>query len=243
MYLIVGLGNPGQQYAHTRHNAGFDALEVLARRLNVSICRKKDDALIGECFIAGQKTLLVMPQTYMNLSGHAVSALLHYFRIPMENLLVIYDDIDLPPGHIRIRKNGSAGTHNGMRSIVEQLGSDQFPRIRIGVGDRPAGADLAAWVLGHSADPEERQLMDEAFQQAALAVECFVREGVEAAMRTYNTKKQKKPKEQTKERDAGDSVPSQGVGQSPATPASADGTRCAADGATPDQTQNEGANS
>ncbi len=197
MYLIVGLGNPGQQYAHTRHNAGFDALSVLADQLNVSITRKKDEALIGECFIGGQKTLLCMPQTFMNLSGHAVSALLNYFRIPMENLLVIYDDIDLPPGSVRIRKNGSAGTHNGMRSIVEQLGSDQFARVRIGVGDRPAGADLAAWVLGHIADPEEQKLVEESFRQAALACECFVQEGVEAAMCKYNTKKKKKPKQES----------------------------------------------
>ena len=199
MYLIVGLGNPGQQYAHTRHNAGFDALAVVADRLNVSITRKKEDALIGECYIGGQKTLLCMPQTFMNLSGNAVSALMNYFRIPLENLLVIYDDIDLPPGTVRIRKNGSAGTHNGMRSIVEQLGSEQFARVRIGVGDRPAGADLAAWVLGHVADAQERELLAESFQQAALAVECFVKEGPEAAMCKYNTKKQKKKKEQTEE--------------------------------------------
>ena len=194
MYLIVGLGNPGQQYAHTRHNAGFDALDVLAQQLNVSITRKKEDALVGECYIGSEKTLLCMPQTYMNLSGFAVSGLMNYFRIPMENLLVIYDDIDLPPGTVRIRKNGSAGTHNGMRSIVEQLGTDQFARVRIGVGDRPAGADLAAWVLGHIGDSEERQLVEESFRQAALACECFVKEGVEAAMCKYNTKKKKKPK-------------------------------------------------
>ena len=202
MYLIVGLGNPGQQYAHTRHNAGFDALAQLADEMNVSITRKKDDALIGECFIGGQKTLLCMPQTFMNLSGHAVSGLMNYFRIPMENLLVIYDDIDLPPGTVRIRKNGSAGTHNGMRSIVEQLGSDQFARVRIGVGDRPAGGDLAAWVLGHIADPEERKLVEESFRQAAMACQCFVKEGVEAAMCKYNTKKKKKPKQEPVEEAA-----------------------------------------
>ncbi|MBE5815298.1 MAG: aminoacyl-tRNA hydrolase [Clostridiales bacterium] len=205
MYLIVGLGNPGQQYTHTRHNAGFDALEELARGLNVSITRKKEDALIGECYIGTEKTLLCMPQTFMNLSGHAVSGLMHYFRIPMENLLVIYDDIDLPPGTVRIRKNGSAGTHNGMRSIVEQLGSDQFARVRIGVGDRPAGGDLAAWVLGHIADGEERKLVEESFRQAALACECFVKEGVETAMCKYNTKKKKKAKagEAAPEADSG----------------------------------------
>ena len=205
MYLIVGLGTPGQQYTHTRHNAGFDALEELARGLNVSITRKKEDALIGECYIGTEKTLLCMPQTFMNLSGHAVSGLMHYFRIPMENLLVIYDDIDLPPGTVRIRKNGSAGTHNGMRSIVEQLGSDQFARVRIGVGDRPAGGDLAAWVLGHIADGEERKLVEESFRQAALACECFVKEGVETAMCKYNTKKKKKAKagEAAPEADSG----------------------------------------
>ena len=139
MYLIVGLGNPGPKYAHTRHNVGFDVLDALAERLGVSISREKEKALLGECFVGGSKVILALPQTYMNLSGEAVSRLVNWYRVPLENLLVVYDDIDLAQGAIRIRKNGSAGTHNGMRSIMELLGSEAFPRLRVGVGQRANG--------------------------------------------------------------------------------------------------------
>ena len=184
-WIIVGLGNPGAQYAHTRHNAGFDALAVLADKLNVSITRKKDDALVGECYIGSEKTLLCMPQTYMNLSGYAVSGLMNYFRIPQENLLVIYDDIDLPPGTVRIRKNGSAGTHNGMRSIVEQLGTQDFPRIRVGTGDRPEGRDLADWVLSKFSAQEEKAL-GVSLKNAAEAALCIIDKGVPEAANKFN---------------------------------------------------------
>lgn len=193
MYLIVGLGNPGSKYAHTRHNVGFDVLEALSKKLNVSISRERDNALIGECFVGGQKVILAMPQTYMNLSGEAVMPLASYFKIPPENLMVVYDDIDIPQGHIRIRKNGSAGTHNGMRSIVGLLGYENFPRLRVGVGQKREGYELADWVLGHYIG-EEQEVADKAFAQAADAIVDYIQNGIDSAMRTYNTKKEKKKK-------------------------------------------------
>lgn len=193
MYLIVGLGNPGDKYAHTRHNVGFDVLEKLAKKLNVSISRQKDEALIGECFAGGQKVILALPQTYMNLSGEAVLRLMNYYKIDPENLLVAYDDIDLAPGFIRIRKNGSAGTHNGMRSIVGLLGYENFPRLRVGVGQRRDGYELVDWVLGHYIG-EEQDAMDRAFELAADAIVDYIQNGIESAMCKYNTKKTKKAK-------------------------------------------------
>ena len=193
MYLIVGLGNPGSKYAHTRHNVGFDVLDALSRKLGVSISRERDNALTGECFVGGQKVILAMPQTYMNLSGEAVLPLANYYKIPPENLLVVYDDIDLPQGHIRIRKNGSAGTHNGMRSIIGLLGYDNFPRLRVGVGQRREGYELVDWVLGHYIG-EEQEIMDKAFDLAADAVIDYIENGIESAMCKYNTKKPKKAK-------------------------------------------------
>lgn len=196
MFLIVGLGNPGQQYAHTRHNVGFDVMEKLAAKLNVSITKKKDYSDIGECFVGGQKVLLALPQTYMNLSGLAVKELMDYYKIPPENLCVIYDDIDLPQGFLRIRASGSAGTHNGMRSIVGETGLESFPRIRVGVGQRALGWQLADWVLSRYQTPEEQELADKAYEQAADAVLEYIQNGIQSAMTKYNTKKPKKEKPQ-----------------------------------------------
>ncbi len=197
MYLIVGLGNPGSKYAHTRHNVGFDVLEALSRKLNVSISREKHNALTGECFVGGQKVILALPQTFMNLSGEAVRPLCNFYKIPPENLLVVYDDIDIPQGHIRIRKNGSAGTHNGMRSIVGLLGYENFPRLRVGVGQKREGYELADWVLGHYIG-EEQDVADKAFQQAADAIVEYIEHGIDSAMTKYNTKKPKKQKPEPK---------------------------------------------
>ena len=202
MYLIVGLGNPGSKYAHTRHNVGFDVLEKLARKLNVSISREKDEALIGECFVGGQKVILALPQTYMNLSGEAVMRLVNYYKIDHEDLLVVYDDIDLAPGFIRIRKNGSAGTHNGMRSIIGLLGFENFPRLRVGVGQKREGYELADWVLGHYIG-EEADVQDKAFELAADAIVDYIQNGIESAMCKYNTKKPKKPKPEPKPEEEG----------------------------------------
>lgn len=202
MYLIVGLGNPGSKYAHTRHNVGFDVLEKLARKLNVSISREKDEALIGECFVGGQKVILALPQTYMNLSGEAVMRLVNYYKIDPADLLVVYDDIDLAPGFIRIRKNGSAGTHNGMRSIIGLLGFENFPRLRVGVGQKREGYELADWVLGHYIG-EEADVQDKAFELAADAIVDYIQNGIESAMCKYNTKKPKKPKPEPKPEEEG----------------------------------------
>ena len=165
MYLIVGLGNPGQQYAHTRHNVGFDVMAVLEKKLGVTISREKGYSQTADCFVDGQKVILALPQTYMNLSGLAVRELMDYYKIPPENVLVIYDDIDIPQGTVRIRPNGSAGTHNGMRSIVAETGTEDFPRIRVGVGQRGLGWNLADWVLSHYQTAEEQEIADKAWER------------------------------------------------------------------------------
>ena len=191
MYVIVGLGNPGAKYEHTRHNVGFDVLDKVAEKCGVNFTKEKEQALIAECFVAGEKVLLVKPQTYMNLSGVSVAGLARYYKIPTENILVIYDDIDLLPGNLRIRKNGSAGTHNGMRSIIAELGEDNFPRLRVGIGGRDPHYSLADWVLSRYDSPEAKKIAEEAYQLAADATLTFIKDGVAMAMQKYNTKKQK----------------------------------------------------
>ncbi len=194
MYLIAGLGNPGEKYEHTRHNVGFDVLALLADRLKIPVRRLHHQALVGEGVFAGQKVALCLPQTYMNLSGDAVSQLLRWYKIPPENLLVIYDDIDLAPGWLRIRPNGSAGTHNGMRSIVASIGTDAFPRIRVGIGGKPPAFELADWVLSRYHTPQEHQTAFDAYSSAADAAMEWMRSGVQSAMNKYNTQKPKPPK-------------------------------------------------
>lgn len=201
MYLIVGLGNPGKQYAHTRHNVGFDVLEKLSAKMGVSITRSKSKALVGEGFVAGQKVVLALPQTFMNLSGEAVQELAHWYRVEPEHLMIVYDDVDLAPGFIRIRKNGSAGTHNGMRSIIGCLGYENFPRLRVGVGQKREGYELADWVLGHYIG-EEADAADRAFDLAAEALLDYIQNGIESAMCKYNTKKPKKEKPKPEEGEA-----------------------------------------
>ena len=186
MYLIVGLGNPGAKYAHTRHNVGFDVVDTLARKLGVTIGRERDEALLGECFIAGQKTILALPQTYMNLSGEAVSRLVRWYRLPPENLMVVYDDVDLPQGSIRIRKNGSAGTHNGMRSILAETGISDFARIRVGIRDSEVNIPIINYVLA-SVRQEDYELFASALERAAKAAVMFVSgHPIEAVMNEYN---------------------------------------------------------
>lgn len=189
MYIIVGLGNPGKQYENTRHNIGFITLDQIADKHSISITKIKHKALVGEGRISGQKALLVKPQTYMNLSGNAVREIMEYYKEDTVNLLVIYDDIDIAPGSLRIRKKGSAGTHNGMRSIIYDLQSDNFPRIRIGIGtDRRM--PLEKYVLG-GFTREEKPLLENAVGQAVKAVECFVADGIDKAMNEYNIKPRK----------------------------------------------------
>jgi len=186
MYLIVGLGNPGDPYEHTRHNAGFDVLTLLAGKLDISIKRFKYRALIGKTQVNGAKVLLCKPQTYMNLSGESVCALMRWYRIKLDHLLIIYDDVDLPAGTIRVRREGSAGTHNGMRSIIDALGTQFFPRIRVGIGPKPERFELADWVLSPYHTAQERQVAFEAYHMAADAALAFVRHGIDSAMSGFN---------------------------------------------------------
>ncbi|MDD2648723.1 MAG: aminoacyl-tRNA hydrolase [Eubacteriales bacterium] len=192
MKLIVGLGNPGREYEHSRHNTGFDVLEILSQMTSTPIAKAQSRALIGQTSIGGDKVILARPQTFMNASGESVKPLMDFFKIPPENLLVIYDDIDIPQGSIRMRPNGSAGSHNGMKSIIYQLHSESFARLRVGVGQKPANWDLAAWVLSQYRDVKERELMFDALKSAAEAAVCWAEKGVNAAMNLYNKKQEGK---------------------------------------------------
>ena len=184
-YVIVGLGNPGKEYADTRHNMGYKAIDVLSSDENIEIRRNKFHSLIGQGRIAGNKVILVKPETYMNRSGIAVREAAMYFNVAPENLIVIYDDIDLPSGSIRIRKSGGAGTHNGMKSVIEQLGTKDFVRIRIGVGAAEAGEDLVNRVIGE-VPAAERELLQKAAAEAAAAVKDIIAIGVDNAMNRHN---------------------------------------------------------
>ena len=185
VFLIVGLGNPGAEYAHTRHNAGFDTMDRLEKHYQVTLGRKALQGILAEITDGEKKIVLCRPQTFMNNSGECVSSLLSWYKCPPDHLMVIYDDIDLPPGKVRVRKNGGPGTHNGMRSIAEHLGHTDFPRIRVGTGDRPAGGDLVSWVLGHY-DPETQKVMDRAFDRAAEAAADWTLHGIDHAMQVGN---------------------------------------------------------
>ncbi len=197
MYIIVGLGNPGREYQNTRHNVGFMTLDILADRLNIEIKRHNFRAVFGEGYIGGTKVVLAKPETYMNLSGWSVMDLCNWYKPEHDQLIVIYDDIDIPLGTIRIRGNGSAGTHNGMRNIVYQLGYDDFPRIRVGIGRTDGERTLVSHVLG-APEGEERELLIKAMKDAADAAELIVRGDLKEAQARYNKKpkKEKKPKEQ-----------------------------------------------
>ena len=185
-WMIVGLGNPGQQYASTRHNTGFMTLDLLAQRLQVKVSKERFQALTAQAVYEGQKLLLVKPQTYMNASGLSVEPAAHYYKLPPERILVLFDDISLPVGKLRIRKNGSAGGHNGLKSLISSLGSDQFPRVKIGVGAKPhPDYDLADWVLSTVSKTEWPDYQD-AMEHAAEAALCIVKNGCEKAAAEYN---------------------------------------------------------
>ena len=188
MYIIVGLGNPGTKYEGTRHNMGFDVIDALAARNKIPSSGTKFHALYGTGRIKDEKVALVKPLTYMNLSGTAVREITDFYKIDIKNeLIVISDDIDLEPGRLRIRKKGSAGGQNGLKDIIAKLGTEEFVRIRIGTGAKPAGWDLADWVLSRFTK-EERKTVDDAIVRAAEAVETIVSDGVDAAMNRFNTK-------------------------------------------------------
>jgi len=185
-WLIVGLGNPGEQYENTRHNVGFLVADELGERGNFPIQRLKFRALTSTASIGGQGALMMKPVTYMNLSGEAVGEAARFYKIAPDHVLVISDDVDLPLGKLRIRTGGSAGGHNGLKSIIQHLGTDQFPRLKVGVGGKPhPGYDMADWVLS-KLQGEEKKVMDEAVKRAADAVECLLRDGPQKAMNRFN---------------------------------------------------------
>ena len=190
MFLIVGLGNPEKKYDKTRHNIGFDTIDALADKYNISMNEKKHKALCGTGVIDGVKVLLAKPQTYMNLSGDSVAEIVNFYKIdPEEEMIVIFDDISLAPGNIRVRKKGSAGGHNGIKSIIARTGTQNFMRITVGVGEKPAGWDLADHVLGHFSR-EDRALVEDAIKDAEAAAVLMMQGQVDKAMNDFNAKKQ-----------------------------------------------------
>lgn len=193
MYIIAGLGNPSAQYEGTRHNVGFDVIDAIAYKYNISVDGRKSRAFVGKGVIEGQKVLLVKPQTFMNLSGESIRGLIDYYKIDEEaELIVIYDDVSLDVGQLRIRKKGSAGGHNGIKNIISHLGHNVFPRIKVGVGEKPKHFDLADYVLSRFSK-EERVEMEEGYKKAVHAIEMILKGDMETAMNEYNRKV--KPKE------------------------------------------------
>ena len=187
MYLIAGLGNPTREYEKTRHNVGFEAIDILADKAGTTVTEKKHKALYGKGYIGGQKVILAKPQTYMNLSGESIREIADFYKIEPENIIILCDDINLAEGQLRIRLKGSAGGHNGLKNIISHLGTQEFPRIRIGVGEKPRGMDLADYVLGRF--PKEQQaVMEEAYRDAAEAACMMIEVGADAAMNHYNRK-------------------------------------------------------
>lgn len=188
VYLVVGLGNPGARYARTRHNVGFDVVEILAHQLNIRIHKHKSRAIVGEGTLNGKKIVLAQPQTFMNLSGESVVPLFQWYKPGLSNLIVVYDDIDLPMGSIRVRASGSAGTHNGMRSVIGLLGESEFPRVRVGIGSPPQGWALMDWVLTHYESEQAKQIAFDSYLAAADAIRLIIDENIASSMQKYNKK-------------------------------------------------------
>jgi len=185
MYIIAGLGNPTKEYSGTRHNVGFAVIDKLADEYNISMDIKKHKAICGKGVIAGQKVVLVKPQTFMNLSGESLREVIDFYKEDIDKMLVIFDDISLDVGKLRLRPMGSAGGHNGIKSIIANLGTDQFKRIKFGVGDKPRGYDLANWVLGRFSK-EQQEVVNEGIANACKAVETILSDGIEVGMNKYN---------------------------------------------------------
>ena len=186
MYIIAGLGNPKKEYENTRHNAGFEALDCLAGKYGIRVIERKHKGLVGRGYIDGEKVVLIKPLTFMNLSGESIREVIDYYKVnPESNLIVICDDISLEPGQIRIRKKGSAGGHNGLKNIIANLGHDTFIRVKMGVGEKPAGWDLVDYVLGRFS-PKDREAVDEAADRAVDAIRVIIAEGADAAMNRFN---------------------------------------------------------
>lgn len=186
MRIIVGLGNPGEKYSHTRHNVGFDVIDILSQKLDIPVKKLKCRATIGEGMFGGEKIVLIKPQTFMNLSGLTVSEALSWYKAEPKDVLLIVDDIDLPLGQVRIRAKGGPGTHNGLRHIVQCTGTGDFPRVRVGVGAPPPEWDLADWVLSKYADEAARKTAFDAYMLAAEAALCWAEHGIDLSMNRYN---------------------------------------------------------
>ena len=185
-WLIAGLGNPGREYEKTRHNTGFLALDALSKALGVRVNKPKFQGEVGVCEYKGKRLILLKPQTYMNASGLSVEPCAHFYKIPPERIIVIFDDISLPVGRIRVRKSGSAGGHNGIKNIIAHLGTDVFPRVKVGVGaPSHPDYDMVDWVIG-SFSAQERKIVDEALDRALDAAECIISRGVTEAQNRFN---------------------------------------------------------
>ena len=185
-WLVVGLGNPGAKYEHTRHNMGFLTVDLLAEQAGVKLNKVKFKSAYNIIPFAGSKCLVMKPQTYMNLSGEAVREAVQFYKIPADHVLVIYDDVSLPVGKLRVRPTGSAGGHNGLKNIILHLGTDQFPRLRVGVGEKPhPDYDMADWVLGKFVG-EDKKTVDAAVKRAADAIECILADGLDKGMNRFN---------------------------------------------------------
>lgn len=191
-FVVVGLGNPGGKYEGTKHNVGFDVIDRLAKKYNIDVTKFKNKAFVGDGKINGQRVLLVKPQTFMNLSGESVREIVNFYKIPQENFIVIFDDTSLPIGQLRIREKGSHGGHNGIKNIIAQMGTDVFWRIKMGIGEKPNGWDLADYVLAKFA-PDDLPMMEQGLDKGVLAVELILEKGFQSAMNTMN-KKPKPPK-------------------------------------------------
>ncbi len=193
MYIIAGLGNPGTKYELTKHNVGFSAIDMYARKHEVSIDKKKFDGLYCKCNIKGEDVILLKPQTFMNLSGDCISQFVNYFKVPHENLIVIFDDIEFEMGSIKIRAKGSGGTHNGMRDIVSKIKDTNFPRVRVGIGN-DARMELFEYVLSPFTQSQIKEVMNPAYEKVCEALDMYLSFGIDQAMNKYNTKKQNKAK-------------------------------------------------
>jgi len=187
MHIIIGLGNPTREYQGTRHNIGFDVITRIAEDYHISLDFKKHKAICGKGYIEGEKVILAQPQTYMNLSGESVRELMDFYKVTPEEIIIIYDDISLDVGQLRLRNKGSAGGHNGIKSILNHIGTQEFPRIKVGVGDKPKGWDLADYVLS-SFSKEDQPIIHDTIKKSSEAVESILKDGMEAAMNIYNKK-------------------------------------------------------
>lgn len=185
MYLIVGLGNPEEEYGRTRHNMGFNVINKLSNKYGIEVNKKKFDGLCGDGMIEGEKVILLKPQTYMNLSGKSIVQVVNFYKIPLENIIVIYDDIDIEPGLIRIRKKGSSGSHNGMKSVIAELGTEEFSRVRVGIGKPKYEGDMINYVIGVVPEEEQKEL-EKGVEKAKEAVIEILKSGIDIAMNKFN---------------------------------------------------------